>query len=43
MKVTETPQLIPLEELQSAVMQGRIQEKDVKGAKEKWDVGLGAS
>ena len=42
-KVTETPQLIPLDELQAAVTQGRIQEKDVKVAKEKWDVGLGAS
>lgn len=42
-KVTETPQLIPLEELQAAVAQGRIQEKDLKIAKEKWDVGLGAT
>ena len=42
-KVTETPQLIPFEELQAAVVQGRIQEKDVKAAREKWDVGLGAS
>lgn len=42
-KVTDTPQLIPLEELQEAVQRGRIQEKDVAGAKEKWDVGLGAS
>ena len=41
-KITETPQLIPLEELQLAVAKGRIQEKDVKGASEKWDVGLGA-
>jgi uncharacterized SAM-binding protein YcdF (DUF218 family) len=42
-KVTETPQLIPLEELQASVTRGRIQEKDVKVAKEKWDRGLGAS
>jgi uncharacterized SAM-binding protein YcdF (DUF218 family) len=41
-KVTETPQLISLEVLQTAVKQGRIQEKDVKSAKEKWDTGLGA-
>ncbi len=42
-KVTETPQIIPLEDLQAAVIQGRIQEKDVKSAKEKWDAGLGAT
>jgi uncharacterized SAM-binding protein YcdF (DUF218 family) len=41
-KITDTPQHIPLEELQLAVAKGRIQEKDVKGASEKWDVGLGA-
>jgi len=41
-KITDAPQLIPLEELQLAVTKGRIQEKDVKGASEKWDVGLGA-
>lgn len=41
-KVTDTPQLISLEELQTAVAQRRIQEKDVKSAKEKWDTGLGA-
>jgi uncharacterized SAM-binding protein YcdF (DUF218 family) len=42
-KVTETPHLIPVEELLVAVAQGRIQEKDVKGAQAKWDQGLGAS
>ncbi len=42
-KVTETPQRIPLEELQAAVIKGRIREKDVKSAKEKWDTGLGAT
>jgi uncharacterized SAM-binding protein YcdF (DUF218 family) len=42
-KITDTPKLIPLEELQLAVAQGRIQEKDVKVAKEKWDTGLGAT
>jgi uncharacterized SAM-binding protein YcdF (DUF218 family) len=41
--VTETPHLIPLEELQLAAAQGRIQEKDVVPAAKKWDVGLGAS
>jgi uncharacterized SAM-binding protein YcdF (DUF218 family) len=41
-KITDTPQHIPLEELHLAVAKGRIQEKDVKGASEKWDVGLGA-
>jgi uncharacterized SAM-binding protein YcdF (DUF218 family) len=42
-KVTQTPRLIPLEELQRAVEQGRIQQKDVAGAAQKWDSGLGAS
>src|SRR5262249_11520409 len=41
-KVTETPTLIPLEELQLAVDQGRIQQKDVAKAAETWDTGLGA-
>ncbi len=31
-KVTETPTLIPLEELQMAVAAGRIQEKDIAAA-----------
>lgn len=38
-----TPKLIPLKELQTAVAQGRIQEKDVAVAASKWDEGLGAS
>ncbi len=42
-KITDTPKLIPVEELQLAVAQGRIQERDLKGAKEKWDTGLGAT
>ena len=41
-KVTEAPTLIPLEELQEAVVAGRIQEKDVANAAKKWDIGLGA-
>ncbi len=41
-KVTKTPTLIPLEELQAAVDAGRIQQKDIVGAAENWDVGLGA-
>ncbi len=41
-KVTETAQLIPQEELQLAVIAGRIQEKDVALASKKWDTGLGA-
>jgi len=41
-KVTETPKLIPVEELQLAVAAGRIQEKDVANAAKKWDTGLGA-
>ena len=41
-KVTETPTLIPLEELQAAVAAGRIQEKDCAIAANTWDTGLGA-
>jgi uncharacterized SAM-binding protein YcdF (DUF218 family) len=41
-KVTETPQLIPLEELHEAVACGRIQPKDVASAVRLWDIGLGA-
>jgi len=43
MKITNTPTLIPVEELQLAVAHGRIQEKAVNVAKEKWDTGLGAT
>lgn len=42
-KVTDTPELIPVEELLEAVQTGRIQEKDVVGAAKSWDVGLGAA
>lgn len=42
MKVTEDPTLIPLKELQTAAINGRIQEKDVAKAAASWDVGLGA-
>jgi uncharacterized SAM-binding protein YcdF (DUF218 family) len=41
-KVTQTPRLIPLEELHQAVACGRIQPKDVAGAARLWDIGLGA-
>jgi len=41
-KVTETPTLIPLPELQVAVAQGRIQEKDIAPAAKTWDSALGA-
>ncbi|MBV9690388.1 MAG: YdcF family protein [Ktedonobacteraceae bacterium] len=41
-KVTETPTLISMEELRSAVAAGRIQEKDVAAAAKNWDIGLGA-
>jgi uncharacterized SAM-binding protein YcdF (DUF218 family) len=40
--VTETPELIPVPELQVAVAQGRLQERDVVSAAKTWDVGLGA-
>jgi uncharacterized SAM-binding protein YcdF (DUF218 family) len=43
LKITDRPQLIPAKELQLAAAQGRIQEKDLKGALEKWDMGLGAT
>jgi uncharacterized SAM-binding protein YcdF (DUF218 family) len=41
-KITDTPQLISLEELQAAVNAGRIQQKDVAGAAKNWDTNLGA-
>lgn len=41
-KVTETPQLILMEELQAAVAAGRIQEKDIATAAKTWDTSLGA-
>ncbi|MGA9174684.1 MAG: YdcF family protein, partial [Thermoactinomyces sp.] len=39
---TEKPNLIPLEELQAAAVNGRIQEKDIINASKSWDVNLGA-
>ncbi len=42
-KVTDTPTLFPLEELQRAAIQGRIQEKDVAMAAKTWDTCLGAT
>ena len=41
-KVTDTPTLISLEELQAAAAAGRIQEKDIAAAAKSWDTGLGA-
>jgi uncharacterized SAM-binding protein YcdF (DUF218 family) len=41
-KVTESPQLIPEQELVAAANQGRIQPKDVPNAACSWDEGLGA-
>ncbi len=41
--ITDTPQLIPLEELQEAAAQGRIQEKDIDRAAKTWDASLGAT
>ncbi|GER88971.1 hypothetical protein KDW_31330 [Dictyobacter vulcani] len=43
MKINDAPNLISIQELQRAVVQGRIQEKDLKGAAEKWDEGLGST
>lgn len=41
-KVTNSPQLIPHEELVLAASQGRIQTKDIDNAAKTWDEGLGA-
>jgi uncharacterized SAM-binding protein YcdF (DUF218 family) len=41
-KVTDTPTLIPLKELEAAAVAGRIQAKDVTNAARQWDIGLGA-
>lgn len=42
-KVTDKPNLIPMEELQEAVKQGRIQQKDIANAAKIWDTNLGAN
>lgn len=39
----DKPNLIPLEELQTAAREGRIQEKDIAQAAKTWDVHLGAN
>ena len=41
--MTDTPTLFPIEELQRAAAQGRIQEKDVAAAAKTWDTCLGAT
>jgi uncharacterized SAM-binding protein YcdF (DUF218 family) len=41
-KVTDTPTLMPMSELQTAVLQGRLQEKDIASAAKSWDTALGA-
>ncbi len=41
-KITEEAMLLPLEELQTAAVNGRIQHKDVAKAAKMWDIGLGA-
>lgn len=40
--VTDTPALMPLEELQQAAAEGRIQEGDIAAAAKTWDICLGA-
>ncbi len=42
-KITDQPTLIPLHELQTAAINGRIQQKDVANAAKTWDTGLGAT
>jgi len=42
MKVTDKPSLITMETLRTAVVAGRIQEKDIASAVKMWDTGLGA-
>ncbi len=41
--VTDTPQLIPVEELEAAAIEGRLEAKDVPNAAATWDTGLGAN
>jgi uncharacterized SAM-binding protein YcdF (DUF218 family) len=41
-KVTDTPQLIPREELELAAVAGRIEQQNVPTAARTWDVSLGA-
>ena len=42
-KINDTPNLIPLEELQEAARKGRIQKKDIDKAAKTWDINLGAN
>jgi uncharacterized SAM-binding protein YcdF (DUF218 family) len=41
-KVTDQATLIPIEELQVAATNGRIQQKDIANAAQSWDISLGA-
>jgi uncharacterized SAM-binding protein YcdF (DUF218 family) len=41
-KITETPSLIPMRELEEAVLAGRIEKKDIPTAAKTWDTDLGA-
>src|SRR6266487_5113160 len=42
-KITETPNLIPIKELEEAVIAGRIEKKDIPTAAKTWDIDLGAT
>jgi uncharacterized SAM-binding protein YcdF (DUF218 family) len=42
-KIAETPNLIPLKELEEAVLAGRIEKKDLPAAAKTWDTDLGAT
>ncbi|GCE17005.1 hypothetical protein KDK_08050 [Dictyobacter kobayashii] len=42
-KITDTPSLIPIEDLEKAVKEGRIGQKDATVAAKSWDTGLGAT
>jgi uncharacterized SAM-binding protein YcdF (DUF218 family) len=43
LKITESPVLIPLAELEKAASEGRIDQKDVAKAAQTWDTSLGAT
>lgn len=43
LKITESPTLIPLAELEKAASEGRIDQKDIAKAAQTWDTSLGAT
>jgi uncharacterized SAM-binding protein YcdF (DUF218 family) len=43
LKITESPALVPIAELEKAASEGRIEQKDIAKAAQTWDTSLGAT